>query len=119
MKSRAAELLVWETAMPRSSAIEGALTSLTSSSVCPASAPLSVCTVSRRVSRSAIRPRYSVSSASTEVPSASATAMRPRLAASGRNGPSASRSSAAIAGTFTALVTTPPVSAATTCSAAW
>ncbi len=28
-------------------------------------------------------------------------------------------SSGEIAGTFTALVTTPPVSAATTCSAAW
>ena len=28
-------------------------------------------------------------------------------------------SSLATAGTFTALVTTPPVSAATTCSAAW
>ncbi len=28
-------------------------------------------------------------------------------------------SSAEIAGTLTALVTTPPVSAATTCSAAW
>ena len=74
----------------------------------PASTPLSTWTVSRRVSRSAIRPRYSISSASIEVPSASATAMRPRSRASGRNGPSASRSSAAMAGTFTALVTTPP-----------
>ena len=38
---------------------------------------------------------------------------------SGRNGPSTSRSSAATAGTLTAVVTLPPVSAATTCSAAW
>ena len=71
------------------------------------------------MSRSAMRPRYSTSTESTDVRSAMVLAIRPRSRASGRNGPSASRSSAAIAGMFTALVTTPPVSAATTCSAAW
>jgi hypothetical protein len=119
VKSRACALLVSETAMPRSSAIVGALTSFTSSSVCPSKTPRSTWTVRSRVSRSATRPRYSTSTASTDVRSAIALAMRPRSRASGRNGPSASRSSGAMAGTFTALVTTPPVSAATTCSAAW
>ena len=46
-------------------------------------------------------------------------ARRPRRRQSGTNGPRTSRSSAATAGTFTAVVTLPPVSAATTCSAAW
>ena len=118
MKSRACELLVSETAMPRSSAIVGAFTSFTSSSMCPPSTPFSTCTVNRRVSRSAMRPRYSTSTASTDVRSASVLAIRPKSSARGMNGPNASRSSGAIAGTFTALVTTPPVRAATTCSAA-
>ena len=52
--------------MPRSSAIAGAFTSFTSSSMCPPSTPFSTCTVSRRVSRSAMRPRYSTSTASTD-----------------------------------------------------
>ena len=44
----------------------GAFTSFTSSSVCPSSTPRSTCTVRSRVSRSAMRPRYSTSTASTE-----------------------------------------------------
>ncbi len=43
--------------------------------------------------------------------------MRPSFAASGTNGPSTSRSSAPITGMFTAFVTSPPSSAAATCSA--
>ena len=56
---------------------------------------------------------------STELPSASPIASRPSCVASGRNGPSISMSSAPIAGMFTAVETTPPLSAATTCSALW
>ena len=105
--------------MPRSSASEGAFTSLTGSSVRPSSAPLRTCTVTRRVSRSAIRPRYSTAMASIDVPSASAVPIRPSAWARPRKGPRASRSSPPTAGTFTAVVTTPPVRAARTCSAAW
>ncbi len=108
------------TSIPRSSAMAGALTSLTSSSVCAAEDA-----EQRRRWRAgacrgrrcgpATRPR----SRSTSSPAASATASRPSWRHSGTNGPSTSRSSAATAGTLTAVVTTPPVSAATTCSAAW
>ena len=71
--------------------------------------------MSRRVSRSAIRPMCSTSTRSTE--SESAAAIVPSRWASGTNGPSTSMSSADTAGMFTAVETTPPVSAATTCSA--
>ena len=57
------------------------------SSVCPGSTPLTTWIVSRRLSRSAIRPRNSTSTASTGVPGASAAAIRPRLAQSPTNGP--------------------------------
>ena len=56
VKSRAEVCVRSETSMPRSSASAGALTRLTSSSVWPASRPLSTERVSRRVSRSAMRP---------------------------------------------------------------
>ena len=71
------------------------------------------------MSKSAIRPRNAASMRSTELPSASSIARRPSFVASGRNGPSISMSSAPIAGMLTAVETTPPVSAATTCSALW
>jgi hypothetical protein len=64
--------------MPRSSASEGAFTRFTSSSVWPASTPLSTLSVSSRVSFSATLPRYSISTPSTEDSSASAIAIRPR-----------------------------------------
>ena len=70
------------------------------------------------MSRSAIRPKNSVSTRSIEDPSASSIAIRPSAGTAGTNGPSTSMSSDGIAGTLTALVTTPPVSAAITCSAA-
>ena len=91
-----------------------------SSSTRPASTPSKASIVSSRVSRSAIRPKNSVWIRSIDEPSATASAVAivPRALHSGKNGPSSSASSAAIAGTLTALVTTPPVSAATTCSAA-
>ena len=56
---------------------------------------------------------------STELPSARLIARRPSWVAIGRNGPSTSMSSAPIAGMLTAVETTPPSSAATTCSALW
>ena len=75
--------------------------------------------MSMRVSYSAIRPRKAASMRSTELPSASAIARRPSFLASGRKGPRTSMSSAATAGMLTAVETTPPASAATTCSALW
>ena len=111
--------MVSSISIPRSSAIVGALTSLTSSSVWPFSTPSSTSIPSSRVSRSAIRPRNSICTRSTDEPAASSTAIRPSARHNGTNGPSTSMSSAGIAGTLTALVTTPPVSAAITCSAAW
>ena len=119
MKSCACGLLLSAIAMPRSCASVKALTSFTASSVCPESRPLTTWIVSSRLSRSAMRPMNSTSTASTEVPDARAAASWPRLAHNPTNGPTASRSSAAIEGTLTALVTAPPVSAATACSAAW
>ena len=116
-KSRAVGSRDSRTASPRSSASDGALTRLTSSSTVPASAPISTASVRKRVSRSAIRPRYSISTRSIEVPGAIATASWPSLRHSGTNGPSSSWSSAEMAGMLTAVDTTPPVSAATTCSA--
>ena len=116
-KSWASETAFSSTTMPRSSAIEGALTRLTCSSVRPCSAPWITASVSRRVSKSAIRPRNAASMRSTELPSASAIARRPSCAASGKNGPSTSMSSASMEGMLTAVETTPPRSAATTCSA--
>ena len=44
--------------------------------------------------------------------------MRPSCSHSGRYGPTASQSSGGMAGMLTAVETTPPVRAATTCSAA-
>ena len=117
MKSRATVSERSETAIPRSSASDGALTRLTSSSQWPLSTPCSTASVSSRVSRSAIRPKYSTSMRSTLEPSASAIASRASRSTSGRNGPSTSMSSGEIAGMLTAVETTPPVSAATTCSA--
>ena len=56
---------------------------------------------------------------STELPCASPIARRPSRSASGRNGASAAISSAPTEGMLTAVVTAPPVSAATICSALW
>ncbi len=117
LKSCASETDFSSKTMPRCSAIVGALTRLTCSSVRPCSAPPITASVSRRVSNSAMRPMKAASMRSTELPSASAIARRPSCAASGRNGPSTSMSSAPIEGMLTAVETTPPVSAATTCSA--
>ena len=71
---------------------------------------------SRRVSWAAIRPRNSAVTRST-APSPSPWARRPSFSQSGTNGARASISSGRTAAMLTALVTTPPVSAAVTCSA--
>src|SRR5436309_1428107 len=70
-KSSASETDFSSTTMPRSSAIVGAFTRLTSSSVRPWSAPPMTASMSMRVSYSAIRPRKAASMRSTELPSAS------------------------------------------------
>ena len=71
----------------------------------------------RRARRScrATRPRRGRPSWTPRAPSRGGRACAPAAG----TGPSTSRSSAAIDGTLTADVTVPPVSAATTCSAAW
>ena len=94
----------------------GALTRLTGSSVWPPSTPTSVEMPSRRTSCSAIRPRTSTSTRSTE-PLPRPAPSRPSFSHRGTKGASASIVSGRTAGMLTALVTTPPVSAATTCSA--
>ena len=71
---------------------------------------------SRRVSWEAMRPRNSAVTRSTE-PSPRPWARRPSFSQSGTKGASASISSGRTAAMLTALVTTPPVSAAVTCSA--
>ena len=106
--------------MPRSSAIAGALTKLTSSSTWPVSTPTSAARSSRRVSRSARRPWYSTSIRSTDEPSGERHREPPealRRAAGTARAPRGPRR--ATAGMLTAFETAPPVSAATTCSAAW
>ena len=62
---------------------------------------------------------YSMDRRSTEGACANPIPNRPRRSHSGRNGRSTSMSSAPTEGMFTAVETTPPVSAATTCSAVW
>ena len=119
VKSRATSSFVSATSIPRSSASEGALTRLTSSSVWPASTPLSVASVSRRVSRPG---------EVAEVLALDARDARPRRAR-WRGGRGAARAAGRArappcppretAGMLTAVETTPPVSAATTCSAVW
>ena len=105
--------------MPRSLAIDSALTALIESSVRPPSAPSTTAIASGPVSRSPMRPWHSISILSTEPQAASEVASLPSCRHSGRKGLSSSRSSAEIDGALTAVVTLPPCRAATTCSAAW
>ena len=118
-KSRALARRDSTSSIPRSAATAWTLTALRSSSVWPLSTPSRTAVLSGRASRSPMRPRSSTSTRSIDMPSAIAVAKRPSAVHSGTNGPSTSRSSAPIAGMFTADVTVPPFSAAATCSAAW
>jgi hypothetical protein len=115
VKSRAASSLVSATSIPRSSASEGALTRLTSSS----------CGRRARLQRGeGEQPGVALGDAAEvlDLDAVHAGALgqghgeAPEPAGEGRNGPSTSMSSAEMAGMFTAVETTPPVSAATTCS---
>ena len=116
VKSSALASVVSESSIPRSSAICGALTRLTGSSVWPERIPARTAIPSRRVSWEAMRPRNSALTLSTE-PSPRPWARRPSFSQSGTKGASASIASGRTAAMLTALVTTPPVSAAVTCSA--
>ena len=111
VKSSDAASLSSVSSIPRSSAIAGALTRLTGSSVCPERIPTSTAIPSRRVSCSAIRP-WKATSTRSMAPSPRPWARRPSLSHSGTNGASASIASGRTAAMLTAFVTTPPVSAA-------
>ena len=104
---------------PRSRAprpASGALTRLTSSSVRPANRP--VRTDEREQAGVALGdPAQVLDLDALDACRPARAAIRPSRCASGTNGPSTSMSSALTAGMLTAVETTPPVRAATTCSA--